>query len=95
MAEKLGSAELQDALASLDGWEGTPGEGISKTFRCDDFNGSVAFVTRVAEVADEADHHPDVAISWNKVTLTYLTHSVGAVTRADVEQARQIEERLG
>ena len=95
MADMVDSAELQEALAELEGWEGTPSEGIAKTFKLDDFNGSVAFLNQVAELADEADHHPDVAISWNKVTLTYLTHSVGAVTAADVAQARRIEERFG
>ena len=93
MADVLDAAALDRGLSGLDGWAGTPTEGISKTYRFDDFNGSVAFVNRVAEIADEADHHPDVAISWNRVTLTYLTHSLGGVTAADLEQAAAVDER--
>ncbi|QBI21172.1 4a-hydroxytetrahydrobiopterin dehydratase [Egibacter rhizosphaerae] len=95
MADLLDDATLQARVAELDGWSGTPDEGISKTFQRKDFNDSVSFLNRVAELADEADHHPDVAISWNKVTLTYITHFKGGVTEADVEQARAIDERLG
>lgn len=95
MAEVLDDDTLSARLDGLDGWAGNAREGIRKTFRCQDFNGSVDFVNRVAALADEADHHPDVSISWSDVTLTYLTHSAGGVTEADVAQARAVDERLG
>jgi 4a-hydroxytetrahydrobiopterin dehydratase len=74
----------------LEGWRGTT-SGIEKTFSFADFNGSVRFVNRVAQVADELNHHPDVAISWNKVTLTLVTHSAGGVTQSDIALARRID----
>jgi len=90
MADVLNPDALHHELDRLDGWGGTT-EGIAKTFRFADFNGSVAFVNRVAAVADELDHHPDVAISWNEVTLTLRSHSAGGVTQEDVELARRID----
>jgi 4a-hydroxytetrahydrobiopterin dehydratase len=90
----LDSDAVAERLAPMDGWTGGADRGISKTFECGDFNGSVAFVNRVAEIADEADHHPDVTISWDKVTLTYVTHSAGGVTVADFDQAATVDERL-
>lgn len=95
MAELLTYDELSERLEDLEGWTGSPSDGISKSYRCRDFNGSVAFVNRVAELAEEANHHPDVVISWDTVTLTYITHSAGAVTEADVQQAKAVDDRLG
>jgi 4a-hydroxytetrahydrobiopterin dehydratase len=50
--------------------------------------GSVGFVNRLAEAAEEADHHPDLAISWNRVTVTLSTHSQGGITEKDIVLAR-------
>ena len=83
---------LNDEIARLDGWEGTVADGISKAYTFDDFAGSIAFVNRVAAQADRADHHPDLAISWNTVTVTYITHSAGGVTQSDVAQAREVDD---
>lgn len=90
MADVLNPDALHHELARLDGWGGTT-QGLEKTFRFADFNGSVAFLNRVALVADELDHHPDASISWNKVTLRLVTHSAGGVTQSDVELARRID----
>lgn len=94
MADVLDEATLSERLRSLDGWSGTPQDGISKTFGTEDFNDSVRFLNHVAALADEANHHPDVQISWDKVTLTYITHSAGGVTDADLEQAQAVDQRL-
>lgn len=91
MADVLNPDALHHELHRLDGWGGTTTDGLTKTFGFRDFNGSVAFVVRVAAVADELDHHPDVAISWDRVTLTLVSHSAGGVTQSDVELARRIE----
>ncbi len=93
MADVLDTDSLESALGDLPGWAGSPESGISKTFKFADFAESIAFVNRIAPLADAADHHPDLTISWNKVTVTYITHSVGGVTAADVEQAQVVEDR--
>jgi 4a-hydroxytetrahydrobiopterin dehydratase len=90
MADVLNPDALHHELDRLAGWDGTV-EGLEKTFTFADFAGSVAFVNRVAAVADELDHHPDVTISWNKVTLRLVSHSAGGVTQSDVELARRID----
>lgn len=92
MTHVLNPDALHHELDRLNGWGGTTKEGISKTFVFDDFAGSIAFVNRLAEHAEAAGHHPDLAISWNKVTVTYVTHSASGVTQADVEQARAADD---
>jgi 4a-hydroxytetrahydrobiopterin dehydratase len=90
MADVLNPDALHHELDRLQGWGGTT-QGLEKRFTFADFNGSVAFVNRVAAVADELDHHPDVTISWNTVTLRLVTHSSGGVTQSDIELARRID----
>ena len=65
---------------------------IVRTFGFDDFAGSLDFVNRVDELAEAADHHPDVDIRWNKVTLRLSTHSEGGLTTKDTSLAAQIDE---
>jgi 4a-hydroxytetrahydrobiopterin dehydratase len=91
MADVLNPDAFQHESDRLDGWHGTSTEGISKQFTFDDFAGSIAFVNRVADHAEQAGHHPDLAVSWNTVTVTYITHSAGGVTQSDIEQARAID----
>lgn len=91
MADVLNPDALQHEVDRLDGWDGTTRDGISKRYTFDDFAGSIAFVTRVADHAEQAGHHPDLHISWDTVTVTYITHSAGGVTQADIEQARAID----
>ena len=91
MPDVLNPDALHHELDRLDGWEGTAKEGISKSYVFDDFAGSIAFVNRLAEQAEQAGHHPDLAISWDTVTVTYITHSAGGVTQADIAQAREID----
>jgi len=67
------------------------GESISRVFSHADFNEAMGFVTRVALAAEVADHHPDIDIRWNKVTLVLSTHEAGALTSKDTELASQID----
>ena len=76
----LGDDEVRAGLSSLPGWSFENGA-ISKEFVFDDFLGSVMFVNRLTGAAQAANHHPDLTISWNKVTVTLVTHSQGGVTR--------------
>jgi 4a-hydroxytetrahydrobiopterin dehydratase len=63
------------------------GDEISRTFALTDFNESMGFVNRVALAAEKGDHHPDIDIRWDKVTLTLSTHSEGGLTSKDLELA--------
>jgi 4a-hydroxytetrahydrobiopterin dehydratase len=60
---------------------------LEKTFELPSFRAAIAFVGRVADVAEDADHHPDIAISYRKVTLRWTTHSAGGITERDYELA--------
>lgn len=86
----LSDEDVQARLAGLEGWE-RQGDAIEKQFEFDDFSGSVAFVDRITPVANEMNHHPDLAISWNKVTVTLTTHSEGGLTANDFELAGRID----
>lgn len=93
MTDLLAPDTLSHGLDQLEGWDGNLG-GIEKTWTLGDFNESVRFVARVADVVDKVNHHPDVAISWNKVTLKLVTHSAGGVTQADLDTAALLEQEL-
>ena len=83
----LNSTELRDALAGLPGW--TPdAQAISRTYTCSSFMESMSFAGRIATYAESVDHHPDLLISYKKVTVTWSTHSEGGVTEKDVAAAR-------
>jgi 4a-hydroxytetrahydrobiopterin dehydratase len=82
--------EVKTRLESLPGWE-RDGDEIEKRFRFDDFKASMAFVNRVADLAETADHHPDITIKYNRVKLTLSTHSEGGVTEKDFALAAQID----
>ena len=73
-----------------DGWSEVDGA-LEREFVFDDFVGSIAFVNRVAELAESENHHPDIAISYNRVTLRWWTHTAGGVTDRD----RELAERSG
>lgn len=86
----LSEAEIAEKLAGLPGWE-RKGEAIEKAFKRGDFVGSVRFVESLVEPAEAMNHHPDVAISWDTVTVTISTHSEGGLTAADFELAEKID----
>jgi 4a-hydroxytetrahydrobiopterin dehydratase len=87
----LSDDEVQRRLSELSGWE-RDGNAIKRQFKFDDFQGSVDFVNRITPAAEEMNHHPDLAISWNTVDVTLSTHSEGGLTKNDFELARQISE---
>jgi 4a-hydroxytetrahydrobiopterin dehydratase len=68
------------------------GEALVRDLQFDDFKGAMAFVNRVAETAEEANHHPDILVhGWNRVRLTLTTHSEGGLTDADHAMADRID----
>jgi 4a-hydroxytetrahydrobiopterin dehydratase len=87
---KMEPAKIILALSALPKWRRV-GEIISRTFEFKDFPAAMKFVNAVAELAEQAQHHPDVDIRWNKVTLALTTHDAGGLTEKDFELARQID----
>jgi 4a-hydroxytetrahydrobiopterin dehydratase len=73
------------------GWK-RDGNSITREFKFEDFRGSIDFVNRVTPIAEEMNHHPDLAISWNTVTVSLSTHSEMGVTENDFALANQIDE---
>jgi 4a-hydroxytetrahydrobiopterin dehydratase len=74
-----------------DGWEEIDGA-LERVYRFRDFAEAIEFVNRLAEAAEQANHHPDLAISWNAVTVRWWTHVAQAITERDVELARHTDE---
>lgn len=89
MPDLLDDGVIAAALAGLQ-WE-REGASLQKTVKRKDFAAAMAFVNRVAELAEEADHHPDISVSWNTVVLTLSTHSAGGITQLDLDLAGRID----
>jgi 4a-hydroxytetrahydrobiopterin dehydratase len=88
----LDEAKKNSARTSVPQWTQN-GEIISRTFEFADFAGAMKFVNTVAELAEQAQHHPDVDIRWNKVTLALTTHDAGGLTEKDFALARACDEQ--
>ena len=87
----LGIGQIHDNLEKLNSWE-LVGEKITKKFQFNDFKESIEFVKKVAELAENINHHPDITINYNVVSLTVFTHSKGVITEKDFELAAKIDE---
>jgi 4a-hydroxytetrahydrobiopterin dehydratase len=74
-----------------EGWNEVRGA-LQRGYRFKDFREAMAFANRLADAAEEADHHPEIAISWNTVTVRWWTHVKRAITQKDVEMARKTDE---
>ncbi len=88
---KLERSEIEQRLKALPGWELKDGA-IQKLYRFKEFMGGIRFLNRVAEMAEAADHHPDVHINYTRLTFSCSTHSEGGVTEKDLGLASQIED---
>ena len=87
---RLGESDIEGRLRQLPGWE-RHGNEIRRTYSFPDFKGSMAFVNRVAELAEAADHHPDILVTYSKVTLTLTSHDAGGLTERDFRLAASID----
>ena len=87
---KLDEAEIVRALAELPEWQ-LAGQAISRTFQFKDFPAAMKFVNLVADLAEQAQHHPNIDVRWNKVTLALPTHDAGGLTEKDFTFARRCE----
>jgi 4a-hydroxytetrahydrobiopterin dehydratase len=86
----LSEPEIAEFLASHPEWSRS-GDEIARTFEFPDFVESIGFVAEVAVFAEKANHHPDIDIRWNKVTLRLSTHHEGGLTNKDVESAGRFD----
>jgi 4a-hydroxytetrahydrobiopterin dehydratase len=84
----------QRRLAALPGWQIESGE-LVRTFQFKDFVAALAFVNRVGEIAEQAQHHPDIDIRYNRVRLALVTHSAGGLTEKDFDLAARAQTLAG
>jgi 4a-hydroxytetrahydrobiopterin dehydratase len=78
-------------VAQSDAWEEVD-KALQRTFSFADFREALAFVNRVGELAEAEDHHPDISVNYNKVTLRWWTHTAGGITDRDRELAAKSSE---
>ena len=90
MARVLTDAEVDETLRTLPGWTRRAGA-IHASFTFRDFAAAFAFMTKVAAVAEELNHHPDWRNSWSRVEITLTTHDSGGITERDLSLARRIQ----
>ena len=93
-ATPLTEPEIAAALASLPEWR-RDGDWLIRTVVCPTFRASIALVAAVADAAEEADHHPDIEISWRRVTFRLTTKAARALTAKDVAMAATIDRLAG
>jgi 4a-hydroxytetrahydrobiopterin dehydratase len=89
--QKLAAAKITPALASIPNWQ-LQDATIMRTYEFKDFPAAIKFVEVVAALAEQAWHHPDIDIRWNKVTLTLTTHDAGGLTEKDFALARKFDK---
>jgi 4a-hydroxytetrahydrobiopterin dehydratase len=97
MANKLqtyGETEITARLAPLPGWQFADGE-IRRTYKTDGWPTTLMLVNAIGFCAEGADHHPDLQVSWGKLTVALSTHSAGGITDKDFDLARRIEDIAG
>lgn len=88
--ELLDDTAIAERLRAVPGWERRE-QAIVKTFTRKDFADALTFVNQVGEIAEEINHHPDIDIRWNKVTMSLSTHFLGGITENDFGLAERIE----
>lgn len=89
----LSASEVNDRLGSVPNWT-LVGSTIVRELRFQNFVEAIGFVNQIVEPAEQANHHPDLAISYNKVVITLTTHDAGGLTAKDFDLAAAID-RLG
>jgi 4a-hydroxytetrahydrobiopterin dehydratase len=87
---RLSDDQARERVKTLAGWD-LAGASIRKTYTLEGFKAAMAFVNRVATLAEEMDHHPDFLIEYDKVTLTLTSHDSGGLTERDFRLARKID----
>jgi 4a-hydroxytetrahydrobiopterin dehydratase len=88
----LSQTEIQGKLRAVPGWELAKNKAIHKKFTFANFKDALAFVNKVGELAEQSNHHPDITINYNKVSLSVTTHDAGGLTTKDFDLAGHIEK---
>jgi 4a-hydroxytetrahydrobiopterin dehydratase len=91
MSQRLTDAEIQAQMAQVPDWA-VEGDRLQRTYRFKDFVEAIAFVNKLVEPAEAAGHHPDIAISYNRVTVTLTTHDAGGLTQKDFDLAATLSK---
>jgi 4a-hydroxytetrahydrobiopterin dehydratase len=91
MSTVLSDAEIQQVLQPLVGWKKN-GLAIERVFQFANFVQAMEFVNHIAEAAEAVNHHPDILINYNQVTLTLVSHDSGGVTQRDIKMAGRINQ---
>lgn len=90
MSSILSAKEIKEAIKDLPEWD-VEGKSIVRTYEFEDFEQAIDFVNGVAELAEDADHHPDMDIRYNKVRVILSTHSKGGITENDFDLAERLD----
>ena len=90
MSDLITADELETALKKRPEWE-IEGETITRTIEFEEFSEGIDFVNDLAEIAEEAHHHPDIDIRFTRITVTLTTHDIGGVTELDLQLAQRID----
>jgi 4a-hydroxytetrahydrobiopterin dehydratase len=91
--KKLEAGELEQALRDAPGWSLASGK-LQREWEFEDFVAAMKFVNRVAEIAEDAGHHPDIDIRYNRVKLGLVTHDAGGITSKDAAMAARLGREL-
>ncbi len=92
MVKKLDDAQRAEWLPALPGWTlDTARDGLTRQFKFKDFVAAFGFMTKVALLAEKADHHPEWSNVWNKVDILLTTHDAGGLSKRDIELAKAID----
>ncbi len=86
---RLADEDIRQALTHLKGWEQRD-NALTRAFQFPSFADAMTFVNRIAQVAEQANHHPDITINYNRVTLALTSHDSGGVTERDIKLAARI-----
>ena len=89
----LSENEIQDRLLELNGWDFNE-NAIVKTFTFKTYMESIGFINRLAELAEETNHHPDMVVGWCRIDVAFTSHDQGGVTLACVQMAKAVESVL-
>ena len=90
---KLSPEQVTERLKTLSGWE-LKDNAISKRYKFKEFMGGIRFINRVAETAEQMDHHPDIMINYTRITFSCSTHDQGGITEKDFKLASEIEKEF-
>ena len=89
----LSISDIQYAILDLNGWE-FKNNAIHKIFTFESYLNSIAFINRLAEIAEENNHHPDMVVGWCKIDVAFTSHDQGGVTTACIDMAKRTESVL-